>query len=376
MKLLELLLLGDVNAYYLPSIIKFKDDLLSEIKPTQNLLVISNSYWRFKPLPHYDYNAIHFGESNKLYFTKHVLSGTSPETHDMPPEYQFWFGNVQIEANPFEKYIMPLIYRHFPLPVQAGLNRAGNKYIINFGEDKNVEVKQSIALYALKTIFLHTNQCTTEPRAIDAVFIRGIITKDKEEESISRHSHNDLNEEPNHLITETNVSIAKIKGIIGKIRKKLMSYWNDNDLSIEGIKALENEIKSLTRILSSYSFDESYKTVITSLFNYKDELERSSDDEDEIQHKLKSILDDVLPFHSVESQVNEVHEDKKEVNALWYTIKSGLEVIKPQCPHLYFHLLGSGTSDKNGGFKGALRMDGNGLIYQPSKRIVWNTNNS
>jgi hypothetical protein len=368
---LDLLQSGDLSSYYYPAIIKFKDELKLKEKPTQISQPISKAYWRFRLLPHYDHNAIHFGDSHKLYFSRHVMSEGFSGKHEIQPYHQFWLANVQIEAVSFEGFIMPLIYRHFPLPKTARLNRSGNKYIINFGEDKNVKVKQSLALHALKVIFLHTNQNLAQPSSIDAVFIRGIISNNKEGEALSRHSNNDLNDESNHLIPETSIPIAKVKGVISQIRKKLMSFWNDDYLSLELTSELEGEIKKLANILSSYSKDDTYKLNIKGLFNYKDDLEREGEDEDEIQYKLKAMLDDVLPYQSVESQVNDVQEDKKEPNALWNTIKAGLEVIKPQCPHLYFHLLGSGTSDKKGGFKGALRMEGTGLIYQPSDRIVW-----
>ncbi|AOW75598.1 hypothetical protein A3Q34_01095 [Colwellia sp. PAMC 20917] len=370
-KLLDLLQSGTFSAYYYPAIIKFKDELKLKEKPTQLPQVISKAHWQRNLLPHYDYNAIHFGDSHKLYFSRHVVSEYFTGQDEIPPYHQFWLANVQIEAESFEEFIMPLIYRHFTLPKTARLNRSGNKYIINFGEDKNVKVKQSLALHALKVIFLHTNQNLAQPSSIDAVFIRGIISNNKEGEALSRHSNNDLNDESNHLIPETSIPIAKVKGVISQIRKKLMSFWNDDYLSLELTSELEGEIKKLANILSSYSKDDTYKLNIKGLFNYKDDLEREGEDEDEIQYKLKAMLDDVLPYQSVESQVNEVQEDKKEPNALWNTIKAGLEVIKPQCPHLYFHLLGSGTSDKKGCFKGALRMEGTGLIYQPSDRILW-----
>ena len=137
-------------------------------------------------------------------------------------------------------------------------------------------------------------------------------------------------------------------------------------------KFTQTNLKALpANILSRYLNDESYKLNIKELLNYKEDLEREVEDEDEIQYKLKALLDDVLPYESVELQVNTTEEDKKEHNALWKTISSGLETIKSQYPHLYFHLLGSGTSDKTGGFKGALRMEGKGLIYQPNDRIIW-----
>jgi len=369
--MLDLLQSGTFNTYYFPAIIKFKGELKIKEKATQLPQVISKAYWRNRLLPHYDYSAIHFGDSHKLYFSKHVMSDYSIGKEEIPPYYQFWLGNVQIEVESFEEYIMPLTYRHFPVPNKAGLNRSGNKYIINFGEEKNVEVKQNLALHALKVIFLHTNQNLKQPSSIDAVFIRGIISNNKEEEALSRHSKNDPADESNHLIPETNNPITKAKSVISQTRKKLMSYWNEIDLSIEQILKLEGEIKKLANILSSYSNDVSYKLNIKELFNYKVDLERECEDEDEIQDKLKGILDVVLPYETVESQVNSTEEEKKEPNALWKTIRSGLETIKPQCPHLYFHLLGSGTSDKTGGFKGALRIEGKGLIYQPSDRIIW-----
>jgi len=154
------------------------------------------------------------------------------------------------------------------------------------------------------------------------------------------------------------------------IRKALMSFWND-DLAFEQINVLETEIKKLAKVLRGYSKDDTYLSNIKGLLNYKDSLDDEGEDKEEIQYKLKALLDDVLPYESVDKQVNSTEADKKEPNLLWKAITSGLETIKPQCPHLYFHLLGSGTSDKKGGFKGALRMEGNGLIYQPSDRIVW-----
>ncbi|MEI6894347.1 MAG: hypothetical protein V5789_06880 [Colwellia sp.] len=88
------------------------------------------------------------------------------------------------------------------------------------------------------------------------------------------------------------------------------------------------------------------------------------------------MLDSTFPSTSNIETGSEQQQSKELSNGLWNTIKSGMKTIKHKFPHLYFHLYGSGTSDKKGGFKGALRMEGNGLIYQPASRIKWNSKES
>ena len=61
-------------------------------------------------------------------------------------------------------------------------------------------------------------------------------------------------------------------------------------------------------------------------------------------------------------------QDEKLVNKLWKRIKTGMERIESKCPHLFFHLYGSNKKD---GFKGALRIEDDGLIYQPNEKIRW-----
>lgn len=371
LQLLELLKASNLQAYYYPAIVKFKDELTNPVKSTQIAKPINTAYWFLKPLPHYDVNAIHFGDAHKLYFTKHALSELGAGEHKIPPYHYFWYANIQIEIESFEKYIMPLIYNHFPIPEKASLMSSGNKYIINFGEDKNVEVKQSIALRALSKIIHHRSHIEGKYKPLEATFIRGSVSYDKEEIS-DRHFDYDI---PESDLTNdgdiTNPSLIKARSVISRLRQTIRAYWYDESENPEDIKETENKINKLAKVLVFYTNDETYEQNISILIGYKEELERSGMQDDEVRDKLNTMLDTVLPYETVESKVSSSEDDKKETNALWKTIKSGLDSIKDQCPHLYFHLLSSGPSDGKGGFMRTLRIEGKGILYQPSKRIIW-----
>ncbi len=123
----------------------------------------------------------------------------------------------------------------------------------------------------------------------------------------------------------------------------------------------------LTLKLNSLSEESNYHESIMDLLSAKDHFAQLHNPED----KMKEILNVVLPHESVESQVNDDHKSEATPNSTWRSILTGMNSIKAQCPHLYFHIIGSGTSDKKGRFKGSVRMKDDGLIYQPGDHIEW-----
>jgi len=383
LKLLDLLKLDDFNAFYLPSLIKNKDELLTPKKPTQSFIRISKSYWRFKVLPHYDYSAIHFGESNKLYFTKHVLSEGSSGDHEIEPEYQFWFGNVQIEAEAFKKYILPSIYRYFPVPEKAILKPKGNNYLIDFGQDKGVEVKGSFGLHTLKILIQNSNSNGRHQEPIPSESLELLSKKLKEgtlltallvktfkdddwEGTSSSTSNNDVKK------TKKNIRTA-----ISKTRKKVEEYWrfievNNAKSHDESIINTKNELKETILMMAEdiYSPDDirvKENENDKCYFYYKENVKGLLKENVNID-KRKELLDFSLPHSSVESKITNDSEGEELTLMLWNRIKSGMDKIEPSCPQLYFHLYGS---NRVNGFKGALKMEGDGLIYQPTESICW-----
>jgi hypothetical protein len=363
-KLLDLLQSGKFSAYYYPAIIKFKGELKLKEKPTQQSQVISKAHWQRNLLPHYDHNAIHFGDSHKLYFSRHVMSEGFTGEDEISPYHQFWLANVQIEAESFDEFIMPLIYRQFPLPKTAGLNRTGNKYIINFGADKNIEIKQSKGLNLLRMLIRHTNSNPQNQTAIPSFLLQSLLSKEEDEGELSRF----VNDEPNYddrsapVINNSKNAKKDIRIRISTIRKQIKKYWDSEYLDIAQLKGLEKDITRNAFNISALTQDSNYADNIKYILNAEESAEYSKDD----------LLDTIFPSDLAGSASGDDNNENKELtNGMWNTMKAGMKLIKQKCPYLYFHLYGSGTSDKNGGFKGALRMDGNGFIYQPSDRIVW-----
>lgn len=364
-KLLFWLIDGDVQVEGTPTVIQLKNDLFKTPASTALYQPISQELWRRRPLSHYELDALHFGESHKLYFTQHVLQGNVGLGNTLKTEHEFWFNNLRVQEASFIEKIAPLITRHFPTPQKASMRQRGKHYIINFGHDIDVRVKASIGLTALKIIILHTDAKSNDSEGISAILLddlknaalgtgsledyyTDVIKGETYTEEMSEYYQNYSTAK----LTETNLKLRVIKD---KLRKAIKDYWLTSKVEVSIREQQYRLIKQLSRILCLIDDNINDSSIVDELISDKLSLA-----------KREELLEFVLPLVSED----ELESSKKTKlrNKLWKGITLALDTIQYECPHFYYHMRGLGA----GSLSGSMRLHhGNTLIYQTEQELEW-----
>ncbi len=364
-ELLLWLMDGDVQAEGSPIVVHLKSELQKKASSTAIYQPLTPELWRRRPVPHYEVDALHFGESHKLYFTQQVLQGNAELGNTLQAEHEFWFNNIRINEESFIRKINPLITRYFPIPETASMRLQGKHYIINFGNDVDVKVKASIGLTALKVLILHTNAKSNDSEGITAqllddlknVLLMGKSLEEYYDEVYKAEDYHQETDEYSHGIN-TQRSIAnqlKIRVTKDRLRKAIKDYWLIKKSENLKLKNQYGHIKVLASRLSNIDSDNDITPLIDELISTK-----HSDS------KRLKILDTVLSINNEDDQLN--NEKKSLRNKLWKGLTTALDNIQYDCPHLYYHIRGLGA----GSLSGAARQHhGNTLIYQTEHQIQW-----
>ena len=364
-KLLFWLMDGDIQAEGTPVVIHMKSELHREPSSTALYQPLTPELWRRVPLPHYELDALHFGESHKLYFTQQVLQGTIELGNRLQAEHEFWFNNIRVNEESFVRKINPLIARYFPTPKKASMRQQGKHYIINFGHDVDVKVKASIGLTALKVLILHTNAKSNDSEGISVellddlknVLLDGKPLEDYYHDVVKGEDYYQENDEySKNFSSECSVVNAlKIKVKKDILRKAIKDYWLINQSEHLKLKSQYGHIKVLSFRLSNIDSDSDITPLIDELISTK----KNND-------KRLKLLDMLLPATNVDDQFN--NEQRSLRNKLWKGITLALDNIQYDCPHFYYHIRGIGA----GSLSGAARQHhGNTLIYQTEHPIEW-----
>lgn len=364
-KLLFWLISGDVQVEGTPAVIQSKNDLFKTPTSTAIYQPLAPELWRRYPLPHYEIDALHFGESHKLYFTQQVLQGYTEISHTLKAEHEFWFNNLRVHETSFIQKIAPLITRHFPTPEKASIKQRGKHYIINFGHDVDVKVKASIGLTALKILILHTNAKSNDSEGIAATLLDDLKNVALGTGSLEDYYYdvvkgNEYTNEDDEDQQETNYSKVsennlKIRVITDKLKNAVKEYWL-LDKDERSLREQQSDlIKQLSHRVDVLNHSDNILPMVDELLNDKHN-----------QKTKEELLSYVLPL-SREDDIEKAKQRKLR-NSLWKGITTALDNIQYDCPHFYYHMRGLGA----GSLAGAARQHhGNTLIYQTEYQIKW-----
>jgi len=364
-KLLFWLINGDVQVEGTPVVIHSKNDLFKTPTSTAIFKTLAPELWRRYPLPHYEIDSLHFGESHKLYYTQQLLQGNAGLGHTLKAEHEFWFNNLRVHETSFIQKIAPLITRHFPTPEKASIKQRGKHYIINFGHDVDVKVKASIGLTALKILILHTNAKSNDSEGIAATLLDDLKNVALGTGSLEDYYYdvvkgNEYTNEDDEDQQETNYSKVsennlKIRVITDKLKNAVKEYW----LLDKDERSLREQqcdlIKQLSHRVDVLNHSDNILPMVDELLNDKHN-----------QKTKEELLSYVLPL-SREDDIEKAKQRKLR-NSLWKGITTALDNIQYDCPHFYYHMRGLGA----GSLAGAARQHhGNTLIYQTEHQIKW-----
>ena len=364
-KLLFWLIDGEVQVEGTPTVIHSRNDLFKLPSSTAIYQPIPQELWRRNPLPHYEIDSLHFGESHKLYFTQQVLQGNAELGHTLKAEHEFWFNNLRVQESSFIKKITPLITRHFPTPEKASIKQRGKHYIINFGNDVDVKVKASIGLTALKILILQTNAKSNDSEGIAATLLDDLKNVALGSESLEDYYFDvvkgdaysdDFDENvQNNTTSKFAENNLKIRVLKDKLRKAVKEYWilSKDDLFIR--KNHYAQIKQLSHSVDILECSDNVLPMVDELLSDKHN-----------QETKEELFKYVLPL-AFEDDIEKAKQRKLR-NSLWKGITSALDNIQYDCPHFYYHMRGLGANSLAGA---ARQHHGNTLIYQTEHQIKW-----
>ena len=395
-QLIEWFIQGKLTAKALPKLIDIKVDIYKKLNDIKKLVEIPVLHWKRMPLPHYEHNALSFGEAHKLYFTKHALENNFPFGRVLLAEQSFWLTHISVDAEKFNDIYQPLMMRYYPTPETASIkNRAkDNKLIINFGNDKDVVVKPYKGLQTLRTLILHTNNRSSWQNGMNSDALENLSAKliagtDLEEGLDNIHdvqkvqndsaiegydpnlgfSDNADNEDTKDYslfsegegVRDQHVLLneTKIKISLQQLRQSFKVFWDKKSKpEIKGFakKSIESKAKYLNAISGGKHYGDSIKCLLSDK-----KLAKKSEE------KRKEILDEVFPYKSIEAEVAANNTIEVIQNRMWNRIELGLDLIKEVAPHFYYHMKGTLTGINNG----ALKQEGETINYHSGGHVKW-----
>jgi hypothetical protein len=387
---------GELTAKALPKLIDMQLDLYKKLDEIKKLVEIPALQWKRMPLPHYEHNALSFGEAHKLYFTKHALENNFPFGRILAAEQSFWLTHICVDAEQFNDLYQPLMMRYYPTPETASIKyrTKDNKLIINFGDDVDIVVKPYKGLQTLRTLILHTNYRSPWQKGMNSDALENLSAKliagTNLEEGLDnihdvQNTQNDTTPEGHELnlgfsdnadnedtkdyslFSEGEgfrdqhalLNETKIKISLQKLRQSFKVFW-DKKSKPEIKEVAKKSIESKAKYLNAITKDKHYGDSIKCLLSDKKMAKKS-------EEKRKEILYEVFPYKSIEAEVAANNTIEVIQNRMWNRIELGLDLIKEVAPHFYYHMKGTLTGINNG----ALKQEGDTINYHSGDQVKW-----
>ncbi|HHY0487344.1 TPA: hypothetical protein ACX3GY_003729 [Vibrio parahaemolyticus] len=340
--LLNLLRSGKVEAWGYRDIAYLPEVLTQGDEHQYSKEVIEPYFWHKKPVPNYEISAVEHGIHRGFKIAMATSdSGILYKDQKQISKYDYWVKNIQLNDS-FQTWLMEKVRNEFPIPKRATFKPHGKGYLVQFGTDKEVEVKGNPGLKIIHTLL--KNYCISEFRD-DFGYSRELAIMDEYQEDVLdyeqatityrkkptnlvkyiRKQHNlifwqlSLLKEQEYYQNQESIRNERTNEVppsneIDKnvIRKMIISRLNKVN------RIAQNEVSCLDQKSLNFLFTVDPEDFLTNTAKYKETLK--------------------IPFT----------EEEKSIDNLRNTINASVKSIRKKAPHLAY-FLGSAKSKTHSG---------------------------
>lgn len=338
-------------------------DISDTVKSSEIIQPIPTTFWQQKWLPHYEHNAVQFGTAHKMVFNEIAVKHNCPNGNKLSAGDKYWLCHVKIEAESFYDNYLPLISPYFETPEEASFIFDGKNFIINFGKDKSVKVKEKDGLHTLRILIFQTNTARDSEDGIGVELLDAWTQKILQGTSLTQYLINAFEqmkeekqeyEDEAEKYADTSASdglAVRIKILRDNLRKYIKAHWaikHDQTIKLERKRVeIENTLKAYNNLEKSKIDIESIEKLL--------KMRRKG-------KKREDFLKEVVPSRS-EYETEDAIDKESLQNGLWNRIKPALKGLKYDCPHFYHHMFG--------GERALKQRKGYKMAYQPQSKIKW-----
>ncbi|HGF5285160.1 TPA: hypothetical protein ACF376_004396 [Vibrio parahaemolyticus] len=339
--LLNLLQSGKVQAWGYRDITYMPEVLTQGDEHQYSKEVIEPHFWHKKPVPNYEISAVEHGIHRGFKIAMATSgSGILNEDQKQISKYDYWIKNIQLNDS-FQPWLMEKVRKEFPSPKRATFKPYGKGYLVQFGTDKEVEVKSNTGM---KLIYkLLKDYCIPTFRD-DFGYSLERINMDQNEDDVLKYE------------ASTAAQMRKEDNQMKYIRKlQNLIFWQ-----LDLLKQHELELKNRKDQTNTASYssnnkfdDEKIKNQILAKF-YKIQTIKSYKDEFLDNNTLKKLLN-MKPedFFSHKKALRGYFkigfsEEEKNADNIRNTINASIKGLRKNAPHLAY-ILGSAKSKTRSG---------------------------